>query len=96
MDKLVQDLQYSLRMLRKSPLATAAAVFSLAIGIGANTAMFSWLDDLVLSPLRVQEPGQLVPPPDGHQPLTIARLVVLPTRFQLATQQRDLSGKLRH
>lgn len=60
MEKLVQDLRYSLRMFRKSSLVTAAAVFSLAVGIGANTAMFSWLDGLVLSPLRVQEPEQLV------------------------------------
>jgi hypothetical protein len=60
MEELVQDLRYSLRMFRKSPLVTAAAVFSLAVGIGANTAMFSWLDGLVLSPLRVQEPEQLV------------------------------------
>jgi predicted permease len=47
-------------MLRKSPLVTTAAVFLLAIGIGANTAMFSWLDGLVLSPLRVREPERLV------------------------------------
>jgi predicted permease len=60
MDGLVLDLKYSLRMLRKSPLVTAAALFSLAIGIGANTAMFTWLDGLVLSPLRVQEPERLV------------------------------------
>jgi len=60
MDTLVQDLSYSVRMLRKSPLVAAAAVFSLAIGIGANTAMFSWLEGLVLSPLRVREPERLV------------------------------------
>jgi len=60
MDRLVLDLQYSLRMLRKSPLVTAAAVFSPAIGIGANTAMFSWLEGLVLSALRVPEPERLV------------------------------------
>ncbi len=60
MDELVQDLRYSLRMFRKSPLVTAAGVFSLAVGIGANTAMFSWLDGLVLSPLRVPEPERLV------------------------------------
>jgi hypothetical protein len=62
MEKLVQDLRYSLRMFRKAPLVTAAAVFSLAVGIGANTATFSWLDGLVLSPLRVPEPEQLVHP----------------------------------
>jgi predicted permease len=60
MDRLALDLRYALRLLRKSPLLTGAALFSLAIGIGANTAMFGWLDALVLTPLRVAEPERLV------------------------------------
>ncbi|MGH9320371.1 MAG: ABC transporter permease [Vicinamibacteria bacterium] len=60
MHTLAQDLAYAFRMLRKSPMVTAVAVFSLALGIGATSAMFSWLDGLVLSPLRVHEPERLV------------------------------------
>jgi predicted permease len=57
---LWQDTRYGLRMLRRSPGFTAVAVLSLALGIGANTAIFTVIDALMLTKLPVREPERLV------------------------------------
>ncbi len=66
-----RDIRYSLRLLAKSPLATAIAIVSLALGVGANTAIFSLINALILRALPVPNPGQLISistiDPDEHE-----------------------------
>ncbi len=60
MGSLVQDLRFSVRALRNAPLFTAVALLSLALGIGANTAIFTLIHQIILQPLPVERPEQLV------------------------------------
>jgi predicted permease len=59
LENIARDVRYGMRMLRRSPVFTAVAILSLALGIGANSAIFSVIDTLLLRPLPVPNPQQL-------------------------------------
>ena len=99
MSRLWQDNRYASRQLIHSPMVTAVALVSLALGIGANTAIFSVINALILRSLPVRDPQQLVAistlSPDeqnGKDPLSLPMLVELQKHQQVFSSLFGWSG----
>jgi predicted permease len=91
-EDLIRDAGYALRSMRRAPGFTAVALFSLAVAIGANTAIFSLLDAVLLRPLPVAAPEQLVLI-DGSYDADWS-LISYPMYRDLAERQQVFSGVL--
>src|SRR5579863_1242950 len=89
LDSLGQDIRYGLRALRANPGFAAAAVLSLALGIGANTAIFSIVNAVMLRTLPVEDPRKLVQIQQGNQ-----GFLTNPIWEQVRDRQTAFSGTL--
>src|SRR5437879_2229239 len=81
LEDVVEDVLYGLRMLRKNPGFAATAILTLALGIGANTAIFSVVDAILLRPLPYREPDRLVRIWESSPKCDVVRNSVNPRSF---------------
>jgi predicted permease len=93
MERLMQDLRYAVRSLLGSPAFTIVAALTLALGIGANTAIFSVLNAVLLRPLAYAEPGRLVTVKHFYPTLGPLRAPVSVPGFRDYSARTDLFEK---
>jgi putative ABC transport system permease protein len=95
LETLWQDVRYAVRMLAKYPTFTAVAVLTLALGIGANTAIFSLIDSVMLKTLPVEKPEELLVLAEGPQSdADAATSLTYPLWEEIRNRQDVFSGML--
>jgi putative ABC transport system permease protein len=92
LETLIQDVNYALRSLRDSPAFTITAILALALGIGANTAIFSVVDAVILKPASFAEPDRLVllTHADGARAFEPVMSSASPVKFAYWREQTDI------
>lgn len=93
MASIWQDLRYAFRQLRLSPVFSATAIITLAVGIGATTAVFTVVDGVLLRPLPFRDPGQLVVWRETIQEVS-SRYPVLPDNYRHYLYLKAHSAKI--
>lgn len=94
METLLKDIRYGFRMLLKKPGFTVVAVITLALGIGANTAIFSVVHAALLRPLPYEKPDQLVMLWESNQPRGLEQSQVSPVTYCDWREQKQLFEKI--
>jgi predicted permease len=94
METLLQDIRYGLRMLRKSPAFTVVAVITLALGIGANTTIFSMVNSFLLRPLPVEDPGRITTLTEMQKDGTNNNVFPVPEYRDIRSQTDDVFSDL--
>ena len=92
MENLIKDIRYGVRMLTKNPGVTLVAVITLALGIGANTAIFSGVSAFLMRPLNVTNPGELVRPVEIAEDRGIADEFSYPDYLEYRNQSTSYTG----
>jgi len=94
LDTLWQDIRFGFRTLLRSPATSVVALLTLALGIGANTAIFSVVNGVLLQPLPYPDPGELVIVLESNPGLGFPRFSVAPPNFDDWRRQNQVFGSM--
>ena len=91
-ERAAQDIRYAVRLLRRRPVLSATVILTLMLGMGGTTAVLSLIDALLLRPLPVERPGELVRLAEWRSDGTSTEAFTLATQDTLQRDSRTLSG----